>query len=280
MRKTHPLPAVLTIAGSDSGGGAGIQADLKTFAMLQTYGASVITALTAQNSLGRGPASRPPPPEFVALQLKTVTEDLTIRAAKTGMLFSREIMAAIAPTPGRHAPSPSVVDPVCVAASGHKLLRDDAVATLIADIIPLATLLTPNRFEAELLSGQAIGDDASARKALDKLLALGAKAVLLKGGHFDTGDTVTDLLGRPGHAPLALAMPRVATTNIHGTGCTLSAGIAAGLAKGLPLEDAIRRAQTYLNLALATSYAVGRGPGPANHSAPLLYPEQWTAAQQ
>jgi hydroxymethylpyrimidine/phosphomethylpyrimidine kinase len=278
MRITHPLPAVLTIAGSDSGGGAGIQADLKTFAMLQTYGASVITALTAQNSLGVT-GIEAPSPEFVALQLKTVNEDLTIRAAKTGMLFSREIMAAIAPILAS-CPFPLVVDPVCVAASGHKLLRDDAVATLIADIIPLATLLTPNRFEAELLSGQAIGDDASARKALDKLLALGAKAVLLKGGHFDTGDTVTDLLGRPGHAPLALAMPRVATANIHGTGCTLSAGIAAGLAKGLPLEDAIRRAQTYLNLALATSYAVGRGPGPANHSAPLLYPEQWTAAQQ
>lgn len=263
------IPCVLTVAGSDSGGGAGIQADLKTFMMQGCYGASVITALTAQNTLGVA-GIHAPDPEFVALQLRTVLADIPFRAAKTGMLFSAGIARAVA---GQLAAKtfPLVVDPVSVSQSGHRLLEPEAVAAVIADVLPLADLVTPNRPEAEMLSGLAITDRDSLFAALEKILAFGPKAVLIKGGHMDeAGGQVTDWLGRPGREPLALPVPRVDTPHTHGTGCTLSAAIAAQLALGRDLEGAIRQAQAYLNQALGMGFAVGQGASPPNHLAPWL----------
>ncbi|MFW5487160.1 MAG: bifunctional hydroxymethylpyrimidine kinase/phosphomethylpyrimidine kinase [Desulfovibrio sp.] len=264
------LPAVLTIAGSDSGGGAGIQADLKTFSMLGTYGASVITALTAQNSCGVTGISAPEP-DFAAQQLRTVLEDIPIRAAKTGMLFSEDIIQALADVLEEpRFDFPLVVDPVCVATSGDVLLKPDALGALKERMIPLAAVLTPNRQEAELLTGRKIDRRSDCFDAISRLLDMGAGAVLLKGGHFDDSPAMTDWLGMPGHDPLPMIQPRVDTNNTHGTGCTLSSAIAAHLALGCDMMEAVRKAQEYLNLALRTSFAVGKGHGPANHMAPLL----------
>jgi len=260
-------PQALTVAGSDSGGGAGIQADLKTFAMNGVFGASVITALTAQNSLGvRG--IHAPEPSFVALQLEAVLEDLCIGAAKTGMLFSSEIMAAVAPLL-KDWGGPLVVDPVCVATSGDTLLKSDAVESLKRDMAPLAAVFTPNRHEAELLTSMTIASREDGFEACRRLLDLGPKSVLLKGGHFDESIAVTDWLALPGQEPIPLIQPKVDTKNVHGTGCSLSAAIAANLAKGLDLVAAVSAAQSFLNLGLRASFAVGRGPGPLNHAAPL-----------
>ena len=192
--KAAPYPQALTVAGSDSGGGAGIQADLKTFAMHGVFGASVITALTAQNSRGVSGIHAPEPP-FVARQLSAVLDDLSIGAAKTGMLFSRDIIAAVAPLL-REWGGPLVVDPVCVAASGDRLLETQAVESLVAEIIPLAALLTPNRHEAELLTGMRVETREQCFAACAKLLEMGPGAVLLKGGHFDEAVAVTDWLAR------------------------------------------------------------------------------------
>lgn len=261
-------PQALTVAGSDSGGGAGVQADLKTFAMHGVYGASVITALTAQNSRGvRG--IHAPDPSFAAMQLAAVFEDLSIGAAKTGMLFSKGIMAAVAPLL-RDWGGPLVVDPVCVAASGDTLLQPDAVQSLKRDIAPLAALFTPNRHEAELLAGMTIASREDCFEACRRLLELGPRAVLLKGGHFDDAIAVTDWLALPGQEPIPLLQPRVDTANVHGTGCSLSAAITANLAKGLELAAAVREAQDFLNLGLRASFQVGQGPGPLHHAAPLV----------
>ena len=257
-------PCVLTIAGSDSGGGAGIQADLKTFMAHGCYGASVITALTAQNTLGVT-GIHAPDADFVALQLATVLEDIPVRAAKTGMLFSAAIVEAVAEGLTRKD-FPLVVDPVCVSQSGHALLEDDAVDALRLRMLPLADLLTPNRPEAELLAGMAITDGRSLFAAMEKLLSFGPKAVLLKGGHApQSGGTLTDWLGRPGMEPVALPVAFVDTPHTHGTGCTLSAAITARLALGDGLADAVKNAQAFLNRALAAGYAVGRGASPPNH---------------
>ena len=257
---------VLTIAGSDSGGGAGIQADLKTFMAHGCYGASVITALTAQNTQGVA-GIHAPEADFVALQLRTVLEDISFRAAKTGMLFSAEIARAVAEgLAGREFPL--VVDPVCVSQSGHRLLREDAVEAIVRHVLPQADLLTPNRPEAELLAAMPIEDERTLRAAMEKLLSMGPKAVLIKGGHMEqSGGQLTDWLGLPGRKPLALPVPHVDTPHTHGTGCTLSAAITAGLGKGLTLEDAVRAAQKYLNRALATGFPVGKGASPPNHMA-------------
>ncbi len=260
---------ILTIAGSDSGGGAGIQADLKTIMMQGGYGLSVITALTAQNTVGVT-AIHAPPADFVATQLKTVLSDFPIKAAKTGMLFSAEIIEAISAILVRKT-FPLVVDPVCVSQSGHQLLQSDAVFALQKSLIPLADLLTPNKHEAELLSGVEIKDAASRDKAIEILLEQGAKAVLIKGGHFDEETQIsTDWLATKDTPAIALSMKRIQTNNVHGTGCTLSAAIASWLGKGLGMEDAIRRAQAFLNLALRNSFALGEGSGPPNHLAPYL----------
>ncbi|EPR34935.1 phosphomethylpyrimidine kinase [Alkalidesulfovibrio alkalitolerans DSM 16529] len=265
--KMAPRPQALTVAGSDSGGGAGIQADLKTFAMHGVFGASVITALTAQNSRGVS-GIHAPEPQFVARQLSAVLDDLSIGAAKTGMLFSRDIIAAVAPLL-REWGGALVVDPVCVAASGDRLLETQAVESLVAEIIPLAALLTPNRHEAELLTGMRVETREQCFAACAKLLEMGPGAVLLKGGHFDEAVAVTDWLALPGQEPIPMIQPRVDTKNVHGTGCTLSAAIAANLALGEPLARAVAKAQAYVNLGLRASFTVGQGPGPVHHGAVL-----------
>ncbi len=267
--RTHPC--ILTVAGSDSGGGAGIQADLKTITVLGGFGMSVITALTAQNGLGVT-GIHAPDTAFLKLQLQTVLDGFPVRAAKTGMLFSAPIIETVCA--GLHDRSfPLVVDPVCVSQSGHKLLRDDAVTALREVMIPEADLLTPNKPEAELLSGVSIRSMADLRKAAETLLDLGARAVLIKGGHFDGeagSDTtvLTDWLALPDKEIEALSHPRVDTINNHGTGCTLSAAIATFLGLGYDLAEAVRRAQAYLDVCLQHSYTPGKGVGPVNHAAP------------
>ncbi len=262
-------PAVLTIAGSDSCGGAGIQADLKTFMMQGCYGASVITALTAQNTLGVS-AIHAPDAAFVGQQLEAVLADIPVRAAKTGMLFNAAIVSVVAKALS-HESFPLVVDPVCVSQSGHALLEGQAAGVILAELFPLAALVTPNRPEAELLSGMVITDRDSLFAAMEKLLSCGPGAVLIKGGHMEERDgLLTDWLGRPGRDPLPLPMAKVDTPHTHGTGCTLSAAIAARLALGEDMETAIRSAQKYLHLALSTGFAVGRGASPPNHLAPYL----------
>lgn len=271
----HP-PVILTIAGSDSGGGAGIQADLKTIAMLGGYGASVITALTAQNTREvRG--IHAPPAEFTAQQLAAVLDDLPVRAVKTGMLFNSDIILAVAK--GLDAfYGPLVVDPVCVSQTGHRLLEEEAIKTLREEMLPIATLVTPNKPEAEALTGMTIDSRESLFKAMDEILSWGAHAVLVKGGHFggDGGDNLggddeflKDWFQEQGAHPLAMRVPRVQTQNTHGTGCTLSAAIATGLGHGLKPKQAVLQAQDYLNKALRSAWPLGGGFGPPDHSHPL-----------
>lgn len=261
------LPNILTIAGSDSGGGAGIQADLKTIMALGGYGMSVITALTAQN--GQGVTGiHAPDPDFVALQLHTVLDGFPVAAAKTGMLFSAGIIRAVAPVLRRRN-FPLVVDPVSVSQSGSPLLQQDAVAALVNDILPGCDLLTPNRPEAEMLTNMTIDNMDDVATAGEKLLQMGARAVLIKGGHMESSIVVTDCLCVEGQPPKALPQAKVDTENNHGTGCTLAAAIAVGLGKGLPLQVAVTQAQEYLNRALRRSYSPGIGAGPVNHAAGL-----------
>ncbi len=266
-------PCVLTVAGSDSGGGAGIQADLKTFMMQGCYGLSVITALTAQNTRAVS-AIEAPSPSFVAAQLRAVLDDFPIGAAKTGMLFSAPIIEAVA---GELSAKdfPLVVDPVCVAQSGTRLLLPEAVEALKARILPLADLVTPNRQEAELLAEMEIRTPEDAREAMERLLGRGAKAVLLKGGHFEpeneAGEAVlTDWLLTADGQVRGLVRPHVSTRNTHGTGCTLAAAIAAHLGLGKPLPQAVEAARDYLQLALRAAYDLGGGDGPVNHLAPFF----------
>ncbi len=258
-------PNILTIAGSDSGGGAGIQADLKTIMALGGYGMSVITALTAQNGEGVS-AIHAPDPDFAVAQLHAVLKGFPVASAKTGMLFSADIMRALA-SELEQVSFPLVIDPVCVSQSGHTLLQEDAVSTLKERIIPLATLLTPNRPEAEFLTGLSITSQEDIAAAGAKLLSLGAQAVLIKGGHFDASIMLTDWLCLPDQEPQALPQAHVTTSNNHGTGCTLSAAIATYLALEMPLRIAITKAQEYVNLGLRKSYAPGKGHGPLNHAA-------------
>jgi hydroxymethylpyrimidine/phosphomethylpyrimidine kinase len=259
------LPCVLTIAGSDSGGGAGIQADLKTITMLGGYGASVITALTAQNTAAVT-GIHAPSAKFVALQLKTVLDDIRVDAAKTGMLFSAPIIEAVAALLKKKT-FPLVVDPVCVATSGGKLLQDDAVEAMVDRMFPLADLLTPNLPEAELFTGMRIESREDVFLAGKLLLKMGPKAVLIKGGHADSL-AVTDWFMKPGADPIPFMQRRVDTDCTHGTGCTLSSAIATGLARSLDMGAAILRGQEYLNLALRAGYRLGQGGGPPNHLAP------------
>lgn len=276
MNPIHPdsPPCVLTVAGSDSGGGAGIQADLKTFMMQGTYGLSVVTALTAQNTTAVT-AIEAPTPGFVAAQLDAVLADFPIRAAKTGMLFSAPIIEAVA---GRLAGKdfPLVVDPVCVSQSGARLLLPEAVTALRERLLPLAAVVTPNLPEAAELSGVAVTDRDTAREAARRILDMkahgrGPGAVLVKGGHGPaTDDAVADLLVLADGRETAVVRPRLATKNTHGTGCTLSAAIAAHLALGCDLETAVGKARDYLHLCLRAAYDLGAGSGPPHHLAPYL----------
>ena len=269
-----PPPCILTIAGSDSGGGAGIQADLKVATVLGGFGMSVITALTAQNGLGVT-GIHAPEAAFVVKQLEAVLTGFPVAGAKTGMLFSAQIIEGVA-TVLQEKNFPLVVDPVCISTSGHRLLQEDAVDALKTYMLPLADLLTPNRHEAEYLANMSIDSEADVDQAGQRLLALGAKAVLIKGGHFDAaeGDAksamLVDWLIRPETAPLPLPVKKIETSHIHGTGCALSAAIATYLGHGLALDEAVEQAQKYLNYCLRHGYAPGQGFGPPNHAAPWL----------
>ena len=261
----YPLyPVGLSIAGSDSGGGAGVQADCKTMTALGAFATTVITALTAQNGAGVL-GIHEVPADFVLLQLRTVREGFPVKAAKTGMLASAPIINALAGAL-HDRDFPLVVDPVCVSQSGYRLLREDAENAMRERMIPLADVLTPNKPEAELLAGMSIDSPDDVTRAAARLQALGAKAVLIKGGHFANrpGQDMVDWLCIPGQGCEPLSQPRVDTDNNHGTGCTLSAAMAAYLAFGLPVREAVIRAQVYLNRALATSFNPGIGTGPPN----------------
>ena len=259
------VPIALTIAGSDSSGGAGIQADLKTFAAFGVYGASVITALTAQNTRGvRG--VHPVPADFVTAQLDAVLDDLEVKAVKIGMVAELSIIGAIVSALSRRKQVPIVLDPVMVATSGDRLLSPDAVAGLRDKLMPLATLLTPNLPEAAALLNESVASDEAAIKHQGRrLLAMGAQAVLIKGGHGEGAESI-DYLFRGGDV-IALPAPRIATRNTHGTGCSLSSAIAAGLAKGETLEAAVRNAKTWITGAIAAAdrLGVGHGHGPIHH---------------
>lgn len=261
-------PVIMTIAGSDSGGGAGIQADSKTITALGGFAITVIAALTAQNGAEvRGVFEIPP--AFVVEQLLTVQDGFPIKAAKTGMLSSANIIEALAPVLANRN-YPLVVDPVCVSQSGYRLLREDALAKLIEHIIPQADLLTPNKPEAEVLTGIKINSADSITQVMEKFWKMGAKAVLLKGGHFEEYQSTTSMIdwfAVQGSKPVAIAHERVDTPNNHGTGCTLSAAIATFLGKGYQLENAIIEGKDYLRRALAKSYAPGIGAGPPNFMA-------------
>ncbi|KAI8989697.1 Phosphomethylpyrimidine kinase-domain-containing protein [Trametes punicea] len=312
MNDQSTPPAVLTIAGSDSSGGAGIQADLKAFTAFGCYGMSVITALTAQNTTGVQ-GVHPSPPEFVEKQLRSVLDDIEVHAIKTGMLFDAANTRAVAQTLRAHyanAPSlpPLVVDPVCVSTSGHTLLAPDAIQVLIYELCPLATLITPNKSEAELLLSQSnlaveINTLEDMVSACDKLLSLGPKAALLKGGHVQltladveglaaARDDVAvvreallmdnmeilqvnekDLLSRPlvvdvlkeAERTTLFVSPRIESTSTHGTGCTLAAVIAALLGKGHTVVEATRQATAFTHVGIETAFPIGHGHGPLNH---------------
>jgi hydroxymethylpyrimidine/phosphomethylpyrimidine kinase len=259
-------PRVLTIAGSDSGGGAGIQADLKTFAALGCFGMSAITALTAQNTLGVR-AIHPVPVDFLRAQIDAVVEDIGADAVKIGMLHSAATVQAVADALDAHGLRKVVFDPVMVATSGAVLIERDAVDVLVRELFPRADLITPNLDEAALLLGRTLDSAAQFDAAARDLLAMGARAVLLKGGHLH-GDVVTDLLAQAEGPWLRLAAPRIASRNLHGTGCTLSSAIAAHLALGLALRPAVQAAHAYVQKALAGGAAVrtGGGNGPLNHA--------------
>jgi hydroxymethylpyrimidine/phosphomethylpyrimidine kinase len=255
----------VTIAGSDSGGGAGIQADLKTFSALGVYGASVITALTAQNTKGvRG--IHAVPEQFVTAQIDAVFSDLKVDAVKIGMLSEIATIGAVAAGLDRYKQNNIVLDPVMVATSGDRLLKPRAIENLRRVLIPKALVITPNLPEAAaLLDAPLAVDEAAMKEQAQKLLALGAKSVLIKGGHGSGAESV-DLFVQADRV-VRLAVPRFATQNTHGTGCTLSSAIAAGLAKGMALIDAVRSAKTYVTLAIgaADRLAVGSGLGPVHH---------------
>jgi hydroxymethylpyrimidine/phosphomethylpyrimidine kinase len=259
------LPVALTIAGSDSSGGAGIQADLKTFAAFSVYGASVITALTAQNTRGVS-GIHLVPPVFVTAQIDAVFDDLDIKAVKIGMVAELSIIEAIADALSRWKPEHVVLDPVMVASSGDRLLSTEAVESLRKDLIPRASLITPNLPEAAVLLNESVAsDEATVRSQGRRLLALGARAVLIKGGHGKGAESI-DYLFR-GDDIIALPAPRISTANTHGTGCSLSSAIAAGLAKGETLDTAVRGAKIWITAAIAAAdhLGVGHGHGPIHH---------------
>lgn len=265
MQPLTPPPITLTIAGSDSSGGAGIQADLKTFAAHRCYGASVVTALTAQNTVGVT-GIHAPPPAFVRAQLDAVTDDLEVAAAKTGMVVDAAIINAVVDglqAAWRRRRFALVVDPVLIAKSGHALLADDAVDTMLARLIPMATLVTPNLPEAARLVGFDVVSHDDAVRAGRALLSRGAGAALIKGGHGDGVEVVDVLVLADG--VIDVRSQRLATRHTHGTGCTLSAAICARLALGAGLIDAVDGAVAYVHEAIARAPGFGAGHGPLHH---------------
>jgi hydroxymethylpyrimidine/phosphomethylpyrimidine kinase len=263
-----PIPVALTIAGSDSGGGAGIQADLRTFAFHKVHGTSAITCITAQNTLGVTRVDALPV-EAVTAQIQAVVSDIGVQATKTGMLLNQAIIAAVAQQVAELPLGHLVVDPVMVSRTGAQLIDDSAIATLRDTLIPLATLVTPNRYEAQLLGGLEIATLETMQLAAQKIYKLGAKAVLVKGGSM-TGELRGVDVFFDGDRCETLKTTTVNTNDTHGTGCTLSAAIAANLALGKSLADSIQIAKTYVTTALQHSLRIGKGQGPVGHFFALL----------
>lgn len=263
------MKIALTIAGSDSGGGAGIQADLKTFHQFGVFGTSAIVALTAQNTRGVR-AVHTAPVAFVRQQLDALADDLPPDAVKTGMLAETELVRLVADVVRERGWRPLVVDPVMAATSGDRLLTAAAEIVVREELVPLATIVTPNLDEAELLTRSVVRDVDAMERAGRTLLELGAGAALIKGGHL-SGPLIVDLLVSPRGAR-RFERPRIRTTSTHGTGCTLSAGIAAGLALGRPLDDAVEAAIDFVHRAMESAPALGGGHGPLNHQvAPSIF---------
>lgn len=256
-------PRALTIAGSDSGGGAGIQADLKTFHSFGCFGMSAVTAITAQNSLGVQ-AVQPVPAEFVARQLESVLGDIGADALKCGMLANAEVVGAVAGSLERFPEPPLVLDTVLIAKSGDPLLADDAVDVMVEKLFPRALLVTPNLDEAERLAGFTVRDQPAMERAARELARMGASAVLIKGGHLE-GPELVDLLLLPDGRTVRMTGQRIDTPHTHGTGCVLSAAVAACLARGMELEAAVRAARKYLMRGIRESFATGGGYGTLNH---------------
>ena len=251
----------MTIAGSDSGGGAGIQADLKTFSALGVFGTSTLTAITAQNTVGVT-AVHEIPTDVIAAQIDAVVSDIGADAVKTGMLSSSPIVATVAAAVRRHGISNLVVDPVMVAKSGDRLLREEAIATIRNELIPLAKVVTPNIPEAEDLTGRSIESDDDVRRAAEAIIGMGAKSVVIKGGHRE--GPPTDVL-YDGAEFLEFTTERIPSTNTHGTGCTFASAVAAGLAHGLETPAAVRQAKDYVTAAISAAYPIGQGHGPLHH---------------
>ncbi len=258
------MPRALTIAGSDSGGGAGIQADLKSFAAFGVYGMSAITAVTAQNTLGVQDALELPI-ALIEKQLRSVVSDIGVDAAKTGMLSSSEVVRLVASLIKELRIPHLVVDPVMIAKGGHPLLAEEARATVRTHLLPLATIVTPNTHEAAALTGLRVETLAEMKRAAREIRAAGAKWVVVKGGHAETADAIDVVYN--GRSFTELRAKRIPTKNTHGTGCTFSAAIAAGLAKGARPDEAIAKAKAYVTQAIATAAPLGHGHGPTNHLA-------------
>jgi len=261
------MKRALTIAGSDSGGGAGLQADLKTFAALGVYGMSAVTAITAQNTVGvQGVIELPA--DFVGLQIDSVVTDIGVDAVKTGMLANAEIIAVVAEKAKEYDFPNFVVDPVMVAKSGDPLLREDARQALIEQLIPLAKVLTPNLHEARVLTGMEIESLEDMRRAARAIHELGAQNVVVKGGHLPGSGESVDVL-YDGRDFVEFAAPRIETRNTHGTGCTFASAIAAELAKGKTVPEAVEAAKEFITMAIRHSLDIGHGHGPTNHFAHL-----------
>ena len=255
------IPVAMTIAGSDSGGGAGIQADLKAFSALGVYGASTLTAITAQNTVAVT-AVHEIPTDVIAAQIEAVISDIGVDAVKTGMLSSSSIVEVVAAELERHRIKNLVVDPVMVAKSGDSLLREEAVDSVRTRLVPLAALVTPNIPEAETLTGSRIQSDEGMREAARSIVAMGAGAVVIKGGHRD--GPATDLLYDGVHFR-EFTSERFDTVNTHGTGCTFASAAAAGLAQGKSIAEAVAQAKEYVTEAIRNSYPLGQGHGPVHH---------------
>ncbi|MGL4333330.1 MAG: bifunctional hydroxymethylpyrimidine kinase/phosphomethylpyrimidine kinase [Bacteroidales bacterium] len=258
-------PVALTIAGSDSGGGAGIQADLKSFSALGVYGTSVITAITAQNTQGVT-AVESVTPAMVRAQAEAIFSDIHVDAVKIGMLHSPEIIRTVAALLDTYKPTYVILDPVMIATSGDKLIQDDCVNLILTELFPKASLVTPNLDEAEFLTGMKIHDTKTLELAGKKLLSYGCKAVLMKGGHLPSDD-MTDLLIYPDGTTYPFSEKKISSKNTHGTGCTFSSAIAAHLSHGLDLKDAVAKSKSYITKALfnGADIQTGKGHGPLNH---------------
>lgn len=262
MNEDAPKGRVLIIAGSDSGGGAGIQADIKAVTAFGGYASTAITALTAQNTTGVHDVF-PVPVDFIRKQIRVVLDDIGADSIKTGMLHSSDVIRAVAGEL-RKVKCPLVIDPVMVAKGGHRLLQEEAVSALREELLPLATMVTPNIPEAGVLAGHEIESEEGMIAAGKAILGLGAGAALIKGGHRG-GDVIVDILVTP-DGPVRYTDKRIETRHTHGTGCTLASAIAAGLARGKTLQSAIPEARAYVQEAIRTAPGLGKGHGPLNHA--------------